>query len=619
MAIERRAKAAAETSAYLLILISIVLGVNILSNGCGPIRGVYHRFDATRTERFTLSKGSGRLIGSLKQQIDVQVYVTRGLAKLDAFVNDLDDLLKEYERAGDGKFRYTLIEAKSDEQREAAKEAGLREAAFGEGSETGEDQASIKQGFMGIVFNYGSERDSIPILSPERTDGLEFWITNKIRELRDKADGQSHRIGVISGKDEIKLTDTNLIPGQGRGDPSMQTLVQHHWPFYKFESVELQGGDSEIDPELAGLIITQPGKVFSPKELRRIDQFVMRGRSLVVFAGAANLKSADASMKASMNLHGLDTLLTGYGIEVYKNVAMDWGRQMRIPMMTHAGGMQWLIVPGIAQVQYTPGESAEKQTLDNGFAAFFRLEELAFPFPSTLALHPDKQPGAEMSVIARTSSRTTLASGDTVDLRPSADVKPKPPFDQHPIAAAVEGNLRRAMDAGSEDEGWEVPATSTEKARVLVIASPLFLANPFVHSGKGPDLGPQFAMMGNIGGDETLLSLSQPYAQKYLTQAIMAFKNTLDWMCGDSDLIATSAKILGDPNLTYVYGGSSTLTEESTEEDIKAEAERIKTARQSTQWRAQWTLTLLLPVVFALLGIGLWQMREAKRSTLTLV
>ncbi|MGA1820792.1 MAG: hypothetical protein ACMUHU_07285, partial [Thermoplasmatota archaeon] len=44
----------------------------------------------------------------------------------------------------------------------AAKEAGLKEAAFGEGSETGEDQASIAQGFLGIVFKYGSEKDVIP-------------------------------------------------------------------------------------------------------------------------------------------------------------------------------------------------------------------------------------------------------------------------------------------------------------------------------------------------------------------------------------------------------------------------------------------------------------------------
>ena len=616
MAMERRAKAATETGIYLFILVAIVVGINVLSHGCGPIRGVYTRIDATRSERFTLSQGSGRLLGTLKQPMEVEVYVTRGLAKLDAFVGDLDDLLKEYERAGGGKFRYKLIEAKSEEQREAAKEAGLREAAFGEGSETGEDQASIKQGFMGIVFKYGSEKDVIPILSPERTDGLEFWITNKIRELRDKADDISHRIGVLTGKEEIKLSEPNLIAGQGgKGGPSMQSIMQQALPFYKFEDVDLKDGETEIDEGLVGLIITQPGKDFSDKELQRIDQFVMHGRSLLVVAGAANMKSSDSTMKASVDLHNLDKLLTGYGIEMSKDVAMDWGRLMRIPMMTQSGNMSWVFLPGIAQVQYIPGIDEEQQMLNNAFAGFFRLEELAFPYPSSLTLKQDKQPGAKMEVVARTSPRTTVASGESIELRPSTDFEPKPPFEQRAIAAAVEGKLKRSMTPA---DGIEIPEAAKEDARVLVIASGQFLANPFARSGKGPDLGPQFAMMGNVGGDEMLQAISQPYAQKYLTNTILAFKNTLDWMAGDSDLIATSAKILGDPNLTYSDIQPPDLSETATDEEVKAVIEKTKQARKKVQTRVQWTLTLLLPALFGLLGIALWRVRENKRSTLSL-
>lgn len=616
MAMERRAKAATETGIYIFILVAIVVGINVLSHGCGPIRGVYTRIDATRTERFTLSQGSGRLLGTLKQPMEVDVYVTRGLAKLDAFVDDLDDLLKEYERAGDGNFRYTLIEAKTEEQREAAKEAGLREAAFGEGSETGEDQASIKQGYMGIVFKYGSEKDVIPILSPERTDGLEFWITNKIREIRDKADDISHRIGLLTGKDEIKLSEENLIAGgQGRGGPSMKSIMQQALPFYTFEDVDLKGGETEIDEGLVGLLITQPGKDFTDKELQRIDQFVMRGRSLVVMAGAANLKASDATMKANLDLHGIDKLLTGYGIEMAKDVAMDWGRLMRIPMMTQSGNMSWVFLPGIAQVQYVPGVDEEQQMLDNSFAGFFRLEEIAFPYPSSLTLHPDKQPSAKLSVVARTSPRTTTASGESVELRPSTDFEPKPPFEQHAIAAVAEGKLKRAMEPA---DGIEIPETSSEDARVFVLASGQFLTNPFARAGKGPDLGPQFAMMGNVGGDEMLQAISQPYAQKYLTNTILVFKNTLDWMSGDSDLIAASAKILGEPNLTYSDIQPPNLSETASEEEIKAELEKVKQVRKKTQTRVQWTLTLLLPALFGLLGIAIWQMREKKRSTLTL-
>src|SRR5258708_15581475 len=247
---ERGTKAAAETSVYLAIFAAILVVVNVIA-----YVGIHKRIDVTKNERFTLSQGSGRLVKSLKSPLHVDAYVTKGLPKLDAFVRDLTDLLKLYQRGGGANFEYSLIEAKSEDQRQAAKEAGLKDVAFGEGSETGEDQASIAQGYMGLVFKYGSEKDVIPIIQPDRADGLEFWISNKIREIRDKGDDIHHKIGVITRKDEIKLTDTNLVPSQGRqGGPSIKAIIDQAFPFYKIEDVDLKDGASEINKELDGLI-----------------------------------------------------------------------------------------------------------------------------------------------------------------------------------------------------------------------------------------------------------------------------------------------------------------------------------------------------------------------------
>src|SRR5882762_10105338 len=234
---ERKAKAAAETSVYLVVVAAILVVANIIA-----YVAIHKRIDVTRNERFTLSQGSARLVGTLKSPLQVDAYVTKGLPKLDAFVRDLTDLLKLYQQRGGSKFQYTIIEAKSEEQRQAAKEAGLKDVAFGEGSETGEDQASIAQGYMGLVFKFGSEKEVILIIQPDRADGLEFWISNKIREIRDKADDIHHKIGVITGKDEIKLTDTNLVPAPGGrgGGPSKKGIIDQEFPFYKIEDVDLK-------------------------------------------------------------------------------------------------------------------------------------------------------------------------------------------------------------------------------------------------------------------------------------------------------------------------------------------------------------------------------------------
>lgn len=610
---QRKTKAATQTGVYLAIVAVIVVIANVMAYS-----GLRQRFDVTRNQRFTLSQGSARLVQGLNSPMEVEAYVTRGLPKLDAFVRDLTELLSLYQRSGGGKFHYTLIEAKTEEQRQAAKESGLHEVAFGEGSETGEDQASITQGYMGLVFKYGSEKDIIPLLSPERSDGLEFWITNKIREVRDKADDIQHRIGVITGHDEIKLTDNNLVPG-GRQTPSMKGILDQAFPFYKIEEVDLNGGENEIDAELDGIIITQPDKDYTDKELRRIDQFLMRGnKSLLVVASAVNLKASDAAMEATLSTRNLDKLLDGYGVEMKKDAVFDWQRSVRLPIMTVTGNASWIRAPGILQVQHYPGldDSGQvKQFLDDSFAAFFRVDELSFPFPSTLVPHPDKQPNATVKPVARTTAASWAETDDTVSQKIATTWQPKAPLEQRVLAISVEGKLKASMGSG---DGIDMPEESADSSRVLVISSSQFLANPFTRSGQGMDLGGQFAMMGPVGGDEQLQMIAQPYAQKYLTGTILAFKNTLDWMSGDSDLIAASAKILGEPNLTYADIAKPMLDAEDDEASIKKKDAEYRDARKKTQQRVQWSLTLVCPALFAGVGIIRWRRREAGRLNYSL-
>jgi ABC-type uncharacterized transport system involved in gliding motility auxiliary subunit len=607
---ERRTKAATETGVYLVVIAAILVVVNVIA-----FVGVHKRFDTTKDDRYTLSQGSARLVTSLKSPLTVDAYVTKGLPKLDAFVRDLTDLLSLYQRQSGSKFNYTIIEAKTEEQRQAAKEAGLQDVPFAEGSETGEDQASIAQGYMGLVFKYGSEKDKIPFLSPDRNEGLEFWISNKIREIRDRADNIYHKIGVISGKDEIKLSDANLVPSQGQGrGPSIKGIVDQAFPFYKIEDVDLKGGDTEINKELDGLIITQPGKDFTDKELRRIDEFLMQGnKALAVYASAVNLKQGDGSMKGALSTHGLEKLLAGYGVDMQKDAVLEWQRSVRFPMLTQTGGAAWVREPAIVQAQRDPNFDEDHQLLDNRFPGFFRLDELAFPFPSTLVLHPEKQPEAKQKVVARTLA-SWAETNDPVDLKMSLTWRPKPPLSGRPIAVSLEGTLKAALGSG---DGVEVPATSKDKSRVLVVSSAGFLTNPFARSGAGTELGGQFAMMGPVGGDEQLQMLAGPYAQKYLTATILAFKNTLDWMSGDSDLIAASAKIVGEPNLSYA-DIQPKIDPNDDETTIKKKVEDANGARLRTQRWVQWVLTLFCPVLFAAFGLLRWMQRENGRAKIAL-
>lgn len=610
---DKKRKAAAQTGLYLVVIAGIVVVANFLS------AGVYKRIDVTENERYTLSEGSGRLIRSLKSPIQIDAYVTTGTAQLDAFVRDLTDLLKEYEHAGKGKFQFALIEPKTDELREKAKDAGLQDVAFGEASATNEDQATIAQGYMGLVFKYGSEKGVIPQLSPAQGAGLEFWITNKIREVRDKADDIKHKVGVITGKDELKLGDQNLVPRRGQGGVSIQSIIQRAFPFYDIVDVDLKDGETEIDPKLDGLIITQPQKDYSDKELRRIDQFLMLGdKSLAVFASAVNLKPNDATMQATLGLHNLDKLLSGYGLNVRKDALLDWGAQFRIGVITQSGSVAPIRHPGIAHVLDDPRFEDNEKLLDTSFPAFFRMQEIVFPFPSTVEILKDKQPAdVKIYAVARSTPATSVSTEATQDMKLRMEWKPKPPYDQRVIAAVAEGKLKSAL-GGGEADGVKINDRAPKPSRVLIVSSSQFLTNPFAYAGNGPDLGGQFAMFGGAGGDEQLLMIAEQYAGRYMTNTILSIKNTLDWLSGDADLLASSAKLIREPNLTYRDVAKPKIAAEDDEAAIKKKDEEYRSARRNLQSNVQWTLTLGLPLFFGFFGFFRWRSRQARREKLKL-
>ncbi len=609
---EKRNKTALESGVLIAIVAAILVAVNALS-----ALGIYTRKDVTRTERFTLSKGSGNLLRSMKQELTMDAYVTKGLPKLDAFVRDLRNLLQEYKTASGGKFDYTIIEPKDEDTKKKAKDAGLIEQPFGEASDT-DEKAAVTQGFMGLVFHYGEQQDVIKFLPPDRTDGLEFWISNKIREIRDKGDDLHHKVGVLIGHDEIKTTEENLTP-HNMGKYAMQSIITQNFPFYTFQDVDLKNGETEIPDELDGLVITQPGKDLTEKELRRIDQFVMKGKSLAVFAGAVNVKANDATMSATLNTHGLEKLLEGYGITVNKDAVIDRMRGVHLIVPT-SGGLAQVDLNQILEVQDDPRFTGNEQLIDVSFPCLFRVTDIAVPFVSSLTLKADKQPGAKLHVVMRSSPFSAHLTGDSADLKPFqkwAGRLKGLKQEQFAIAAAAEGTLKTAFPEGDK-QGVEASAESAHPARVFVMASSQFLANPLARAGNGPDMGQYGMMMPNLGGDEQLLMLAGPYAQQFITGTILVFKNTLDWVIGDTDLLAVSAKILSDPNLVYGDVSKMKITPDMTEEQIRKQEEELKAAHKDQQRNVEFLLILGIPALFAAYGIARWRMRLAARAHVSL-
>ncbi|MGH7434226.1 MAG: GldG family protein, partial [Polyangiaceae bacterium] len=177
--------------------------------------------------------------------------------------------------------------------------------------------------------------------------------------------------------------------------------------------------------------------------------------------------------------------------------------------------------------------------------------------------------------------------------------------------------LKSAFPEGDK-QGVDAPAQSAKPARLFVLASSQFLANPLSRAGDAPDMGQYGQMMPSLGGDEQLLMIAGPYAQQFITGSILVFKNTLDWLSGDTDLLAVSAKILSDPSLVYSDLPKLKITVDMTDDDLRKQDEDLKAARKAQQHSIDIALILGLPILFCAYGVMRWRRRLAANENVSL-
>ena len=446
-----------------------------------------------------ISEPTTQMLRSLHHPVVIEAYVSQATPNTKAFAAKLERFLKAFSAASDNVVT-RIINPLTPEERARAEKAGLKQI----------DDAGTAI-YSGIAVSYGSENDVIPVLVPTNDFGLEYWLANKIRQTYEKAEGIHHRIGLLVGQDEMSLSEANLVPAQ-TGKPSMREVIIRNFPFVEFVDVDLHGGRVPVDATIEGLIVTQPARDLADRELRALDDFVMRGKMLVVIASAVNLTPGDATMTATLSTHNVGPLLEGYGIEMHRDVVLDFGRAFKVDVLTQSGvtAARFPQIPEVVDDETLQGDA---RAIDTGFPVFFRMEQIILPFVSSLALHRDRQPSASMKIVARSSPHSIVDTRETVGLGLQA-WKPKGDWKQYDIAAYVEGRLQSAFGS----------TRATTTARVLTIASAQMTANPFARAGNAA---------GANKGDEALLQIAGPYADLQrgavpILYSIMALVNVLD-------------------------------------------------------------------------------------------
>ena len=171
-----------------------LLGINLilLNVWFYPLKGL--RLDLTEQKEFTISQTTRDLIQSLQEPLLIRGYISEKTHPLlSPLKPDIEDMLKEYEIASDGKIQVEVIDPLTDPEieAEANQTYGIRPTPF---QISGRNEASIINSYFSVLLRYGDQsvilsyQDLIEIQQSfngmdVRFRNLEYDLTSAIKKV----------------------------------------------------------------------------------------------------------------------------------------------------------------------------------------------------------------------------------------------------------------------------------------------------------------------------------------------------------------------------------------------------------------------------------------------------
>jgi len=462
------------------------------------------RFDWTEDRIYTLSESTLSVLNGLEEPILIRAYVTEGLPQPYGRLNRfLEDILLSYHDVGGGNVGFEVVDP-ADDPNVAASLAAMQIPKI-QVQTIEDDQAQVKQGYLAVVIEYLDSRETIPVVQSE--EGFEYLLTRKIKKLTGK--GRA-RVGVVSGFGATDLYELRKLTKLVADD---------------YELVDVEPEKGVVDPDITTLIVAGLDQPPSDAFRYHIDQFRMRGGSLLLLAGNVKPMLSAGFQVEPVATHALEWIREDLDIAIEPGLIMD-RRATRVTVNRQRGGFAF---SSLVDYPFLPSVTS----LEKGHAVTDGLEGVSVPFSSPLTWVGSKTLAGQE--LMRSSNRSGLQSGPPFDVDPLVSTDSR-------FAGVTERSLvlALAIEGESVSNFKTVPdgVTGTKHlvkgmhSRMIAVGSASFLDDEFMSGGN---LIATLNMIDWLSGDEALISLrSRGVTQRpieELSSAGRAFFKGL-WMFG---------------------------------------------------------------------------------------
>lgn len=303
------------TITRLVLLVVVLAGVNWLASS------FFFRWDLTDDKRYSISEATKQLLGNLKKDVVVNVYLSgdfpAGFERLESATRET---LEEFKTYAKGRLIVNYSDpsdATSEEQRQKQYMSLIDRGLNPTNVFANEDgKRTEKIIFPGVIVQADTLSVPVQLLkgnkanTPEEQlnqsyEGVEFELASAIRVL---ANPERKKVGFV-------VSHTKISPA--RLSDIIATIQQSYDVFLDMNNPESYEG-------LDALIVMKPDSAFSEDEKYKLDQYVVGGGKALFFVDGARVDSVslDGNYAQPLDLN-LGDLFFKWGVRLNTNLVKD--------------------------------------------------------------------------------------------------------------------------------------------------------------------------------------------------------------------------------------------------------------------------------------------------------
>lgn len=295
-----------------LLLVAVVVMANLAG------QRFKFRLDLTADRRYSLSEATLKLLKGLPEAVTVTAWFTQEMPPdLAVARQDMKDLLVEYAARSNGNVVFEFIDPGSADSLETrARQEGIQQLLA---TTREKDKAENLRIYMGATVRMGDRKAVIPVI--QQGSALEWTVSSAIKEVSI-----------------VEKPVVGLLQGHGEPPPeALGQLLQNLNVMYSAQAMSVYD-TLPVHDRFAALVIVDPQDSMPPAQLARIDEFIRKGRGVVLLYSPVR-SDLGGSPLLELRRTGIEEWLPRHGMRLEPRIVTD-ARCNQVQVMQQLGNFQ---------------------------------------------------------------------------------------------------------------------------------------------------------------------------------------------------------------------------------------------------------------------------------------